>query len=126
MTEQTIIVNGKTFKLRFGLKVSRLLGEKWGLDSFDEVIQRLSALSEGLEKLEFSSLYTIFDVVIACTDADDAVLTTDELEAMFDNNLPDLLVIIKTVFEGYMGSLKKLNVEGEKKPKPLKGPNQNH
>ncbi len=118
-----ITINGITFKLKFGLKVSRLLGEKWGLDSFDEVLKKFSEIEQlTIYGISFSKLEIVFDVVLMCISANEEnenTITRDDLETLFDENINELLGIIQTIITGYTESLPKQTVP-EKKLKALK------
>lgn len=121
-----ITINGITFKLKFGLKVSRLLGEKWGLDSFDEVLNKimteLNSFSEG--SILFSKLDFLYEIIITCVSANEEntdSITKSNLEELFDEDLEGFIQIIKIILTGYTESLPKINnAVPEKKPKALR------
>lgn len=64
----------KSFKLKFGLGLFRILGRKWQLPGIDEVVQRIAVLDSADGKLTFEQLDVLEDVLIAaieyggCTD----------------------------------------------------------
>jgi len=124
MDKATITINNKTFKLKFGLKVFRLLGDFWDLPTFGGVQQKVfSILSSITDDISFEQLDVINDVIIASivSNLDNTEdLTRDELDDLFLSDTQTMMDIIKTVFSSFTESLSQPDTSG-KQPAPKRG-----
>ena len=74
MDELILKLGKKSFKLKFGLGLFRILGRKWQLPGIDEVVQRIAVLDSVDGKLTFEQIDVLEAVLIAaieyggCTD----------------------------------------------------------
>lgn len=74
MNELILKLGEKSFKLKFGLGLFRILGRKWQLHGIDEVVQRIAVLDSVDGKLTFEQIDVLEAVLIAaieyagCTD----------------------------------------------------------
>lgn len=74
MNELTLKLGKKSFKLKFGLGLFRILGRKWQLPGIDEVVQRIAILDSVDGKLTFEQIDVLEQVLISaieyggCTD----------------------------------------------------------
>lgn len=127
MSEVSVKIKNKTFKLRFGLGVFEALGEKWDLPSLMKVQQHvLSTLSGMTEDVSFKQLSVINDLIIAsveCNDENKEQLTKKELQDMYLQDTKNLLSIISIVMKEFIKSLEQpKEVTDTGKPKaPTKG-----
>lgn len=65
MNELVLKLGEKSFKLKFGLGLFRILGRKWQLPGVDEVIQRIAVLDSVDGKLTFEQIDVLEAVLIA-------------------------------------------------------------
>lgn len=71
MIDFNLILNEKSFKLVFGLKLFRILGRKWDLPGLMEVIEKIKFLenAEGKENLSFETMDLLEDLIISAIEA---------------------------------------------------------
>jgi hypothetical protein len=109
MSDVTVKINKKTFKLRFGLGVFEALGEKWNLPSLMTVQQHvLSTLSGMTEDVTFKQLSVINDLILAsieCNDENKEQLTKKELQDMYLKDTKNLLDVVSIVMKEFIKSL---------------------
>ena len=65
MDELVLKLGKKSFKLKFGLGLFRILGRKWQLPGIDEVVQRIAVLDSTDGKLTFEQIDVLEAVLIA-------------------------------------------------------------
>lgn len=58
-------LGSKSFKLKFGLKLFRILGTKWNLPGINEVVAKLSVLDNTQTNLSFEQIDILEDLVCA-------------------------------------------------------------
>ena len=63
MSNTEITIKGELFRLDFSLMSLMVLGEKWGLETLEEVIAKIAELDNGDNKLALSKL-RMFDEII--------------------------------------------------------------
>jgi len=74
MNDLILKLGKKSFKLKFGLGLFRILGRKWQLPGIDEVVQRIAVLDSTDGKLTFDQIDVLEQVLISaieyggCTD----------------------------------------------------------
>ena len=56
MDEIVLQLGNKSFKLKFGLKLFRVLGRKWQLPGIDDVVQKIAVLDTVDKKLTFEQI----------------------------------------------------------------------
>lgn len=118
MNEITIEVNGKTFVLKFGMKVFRLLSVKWNIAGLNGIFARLAIFENITDDVSFEQLDVINDLIIASVQANEEnteLLTADELDALFLSDSVTMMGIIEQVFKGFIASIPQANAVGKKK-----------
>ena len=118
MVETTITVNNKTFILKFGMKVLRLLSEKWNAPGLSGVFAKLAIFEGMTDDVTFEQLDVINDLIVASVSANDAnteTLTADELDELFLHDNVTMTKIIETVFKGFMASIPQAKPVGKQK-----------
>lgn len=65
MNELVLQLGEKSFKLKFGLGLFRILGRKWQLPGIDEVVQRIAVLDSVDGKLTFEQIDVLEQVLIS-------------------------------------------------------------
>lgn len=65
MNELVLKLGKKSFKLKFGLGLFRILGRKWQLPGIDEVVQKIAVLDSVDGKLTFEQIDVLEAVLIA-------------------------------------------------------------
>ena len=65
MDELVLKLGNKSFKLKFGLGLFRILGRKWQLPGIDEVVQKIAVLDSTDGKLTFEQIDVLEAVLIA-------------------------------------------------------------
>jgi len=65
MNELVLNLGDKSFKLKFGLGLFRILGRKWQLPGIDEVVQRIAVLDSVDGKLTFEQIDVLEQVLIS-------------------------------------------------------------
>ena len=100
-------INGRAYKLQFGLKCVRILGAMWEIPTMQGVLDRLSILDRliGSADFELEVLDVLESVIIAAIKADSSneIVTTDFdtlLDYMFENAEK-----MTEVFEGLVASM---------------------
>jgi len=63
MDSISLELGGKSFKLKFGLKLFRILGEKWKLPGINEVVAKISILDQANSNLTFEQLDVLEDLI---------------------------------------------------------------
>jgi hypothetical protein len=63
MDEIVLQLGSKSFKLKFGLKLFRILGRKWQLPGIDEVVQKIAVLYSAEGKLTFEQI-DVLEVIL--------------------------------------------------------------
>ena len=97
MNSLQIEINNKNFQAKFGLKVFRLLGEKWNLPSLNLVLNHFMVLQTDLEDISFDKIDVINDIIFTCINSNpenENLITYDELDELF---LTDTKKISETV-----------------------------
>lgn len=115
-----IQVNGKTFKLGYGLEVFMNLGELWGFDTLEEVNERFQVLLNPVDgKTSLSNMKTMSEIVEAMVAAhldNKEVLTAREIRSV---DLVQFESIMTQLINGFMASMPQPEApdETEKKSK---------
>jgi hypothetical protein len=118
MLETTITVNNKTFVLKFGMKVLRLLSEKWNAPGLIGVLQKLSVFEGMTDDITFEQLDVMNDLILAAVSANDdnsETLTSDELDQLFLNDNDAIIKIIEEVLKGFIASIPRPKSLGKQK-----------
>jgi len=63
MNDLQLKLGSKSFKLKFGLKLLRILGEKWKLPGINEVVAKISILDQANSNLTFEQLDVLEDLI---------------------------------------------------------------
>lgn len=106
-------INGEKYPLKYGYGSIVLLGEKWGLPGYEEVLSKLaSVFPEGGEiKMKFDILEVIGDLILAgITNGGGDVSKADIVDSVIEN--PEILV---RVFEAFRSKLPQEKPGGAKK-----------
>ena len=123
MAETVITINNKTFKLKFGLKVFRLLGSLWGTPTLNTTMARFGIFQTATEDLSFEQIDVISDLIITSIEANpenEETLTRDEIDELLLSDTTALVKVIEIVMKGLTESLPQLNPEPAGKQKPGK------
>lgn len=121
MTETVITINNKTFKLKFGLKVFRLLGSLWGTPTLNTTMARFSIFETATEDLSFEQVDVISDLIISAIEANienTETLSRDEIDDLLLTDTTQIMEVIQTVMNGLTASLPQSNPIPEGKLKP--------
>lgn len=98
-----VIIKGIAFKMIFNLKVFRLLGKEWKLDSLPEVTQRISLLDK-LESGSLEAFDVFFDLLFVSIDANsenENKISKAELENL---SIEEMTALVGKMTEGITGS----------------------
>jgi hypothetical protein len=122
MDTATVIINNKTFVLKFGMKVFRLLGEKLGTPTLLTTQQKVMSILSGMtEDISYEQLDIINNLVVASIEANSdntETITTDELDDMYMDDTKQMLEIITVVMGAFVKSLQQPDKSVEQgKPK---------
>jgi hypothetical protein len=121
MTETVITINNKTFKLKFGLKVFRLLGSLWGTSTLNTTMARLKIFETASEDLSFEQLDMIYDLIISAIEASEEnteTLSRDEIDDLLLTDTEQIMGVIQTVINGLAASVPQSNPIPGGKSKP--------
>jgi hypothetical protein len=105
-----IQIKNKTFKLKFGLKVFRLLGTAWNTPTLNATMARFTCLQTLSDDLSFEQLDVITDLILAAVQANEEnteILTRDEIDDMILCDTPTMMNVIEKVLIGFTESLPK-------------------
>lgn len=117
-------LNKKTFVLKFGMKVLRLLSVKWNVPGLNEVIQKLTIFENMTDNLTFEQIDVINDIILCAIEANTEnteTLTADELDELYLLDMPTMTNAIELVFKAFMDSMPK--AEGKQKAPSKAGAN---
>jgi hypothetical protein len=118
MSDLTITINQKTFKLRFGMKVFRLLSTAWNVPGLNGVMARFAILQTMADELTFDQLDVISDLIVAATQAHEEnteTVTRDEIDDLILYDSPAIMKVIEVVIQGFSDSLPKHETPGKLK-----------
>jgi hypothetical protein len=118
MNSQTIKINGKSFVLHFGMKVFRLLSEKWNVPGINGIFQKLTVLETITDDVSFEQLDVINDLIVASIQSNSnnkEVISTEELDELFLSDTPAMMKIIEVVFQEFTKSIPQAKAVGKKK-----------
>lgn len=105
-----IQINNKTFKLKFGLKVFRLLGNAWNAPSLNAVMSKFACLQTMTDDLSFEQLDVIADLIVASCQANEEnkeSITKEEIDDLILYDSPAMMDAIQIVLLGFSESLPK-------------------
>ena len=69
MNDLTLQLGENSFKLKFGLKLFRILGRKWNLPGINETVLKMACLDGASTDLTFDQLDVIEDLLCAAIEA---------------------------------------------------------
>jgi hypothetical protein len=118
MNDLTITINQKTFKLRFGMKVFRLLSTEWNVPGLNGVMARFAILQTMADELTFDQLDVISDLIVAATQAhgeNTETVTRDEIDDLILYDSAAIMQVIEVVIQGFSDSLPKQETPGKQK-----------
>jgi hypothetical protein len=118
MNDLTITINQKTFKLKFGMKVFRLLSAEWNVPGLNGVMARFAILQTMADELTFDQLDVISDLIVAATRANDEnteTVTRDEIDDLILYDSAAIMQVIEVVIQGFSDSLPKQETPGKQK-----------
>lgn len=118
MNSQTIKINGKSFVLQFGMKVFRLLSEKWNVPGINGIFQKLSVLETITDDVSFEQMDVINDLIVASIQSNPentATISNEELDELFLADTPAMMKIIEVVFQEFTKSIPQAKAVGKKK-----------
>ena len=88
MDEIVLQLGNKSFKLKFGLGLFRILGRKWRLAGIDDVVLRLTVLDSVDGKLTFDQIDVLEEVLISAIEYGgykDSLTDFDIIDEFFKN-----------------------------------------
>jgi hypothetical protein len=118
MNDLTITINQKTFKLKFGMKVFRLLSAEWNVPGLNGVMARFAILQTMADELTFDQLDVISDLIVAATQAhgeNTETVTRDEIDDLILYDSAAIMQVIEVVIQGFSDSLPKQETPGKQK-----------
>lgn len=118
MSFDKLEINGKSFVPGFGMKFFLLLSERWGVDSINGVLSRLSILESITDDVTFQQIYTICDMISASVKANPEnaeIITEDEISNLFLTDAEAITKVVEQVMKGFMQSLPKAKSVGKQK-----------
>ena len=114
MDEIVLTLGEKSFKLKFGLKLLRVLGAKWQLPGIDEVVQKIAKLDGADKKLTFEQI-DVMEVIlvsaIECAGQTINLFEIDIIEEFFKN--PQAMKDFKSVLVNSMPNNTNIDPEGK-------------
>ena len=116
-----IQLNGKTFVLKFGMKVLRLLSEKWQVSGFNQLFQKLAVFEGMTDDLTFEQINVVNDLIVCAVKANTdnvETITADEIDELYLTDMENLMKQIEIVLKGFMASMPQAKELG--KPKAAK------
>jgi hypothetical protein len=116
MNDLIITINQKTFKLRFGMKVFRLLSTAWDVPGLNGVMARFAILQTMADELTFDQLDIISDLIVAATQAhgeNTETVTADEIDDLILYDSPAIMQVIEVVIQGFADSIPKQETPGK-------------
>lgn len=116
-----IELNGKTFVLKFGMKVLRLLSEKWQVPGFNDLFKRLAIFDGMTDDLTFEQIDVINDLILCSVLANaenTETITAEELDELYLYDTAAFMQQVEIVFKGFMASMPQPKAPG--KPKAAK------
>jgi hypothetical protein len=109
MDTATVIINNKTFVLKFGMKVFRLLGEKFKTPTLMSTQQKVLGVLSGMtDDISFEQLDIINNLVMASIEANPEnteAITIDELDDLYMDDTKQMLDVITVVMNAFVKSL---------------------
>lgn len=114
-----IELNKKTFVLKFGMKVLRLLSQKWQVEGLNEVFQKLAVLESITGDLTFSQIDVINDIIVCSVLANPEnteKITNDELDELYLADMVGMTKTIELVFKAFLESMPKAEPGNVKAP----------
>ena len=117
-----IQINGKTFKLGFGLEVFIKLGEIWDLETLEEVNERFQVLTTfskaGRTPLKNMVLISeVLEGMILANPENKEAIKAIEIRSLPMNEFQDVMTKLITGFVKSMPQPEQEEIETEKKPK---------
>ena len=112
MEETVITINKKTFMLKFGMKVFKVLGTLWGTPTLNTTLAHLSIFQQHTEDLSFEQIDVISDLIISAIEAHEdntETICRDEIGDLLLTDTVNILNIIQTVINGLTASLPQSN-----------------
>lgn len=123
MKETVITINKKTFKLKFGLKVFRLLGSLWGTPTLNTTMGRFAIFENASEDLSFEQIDVISDLIISAIEANpenEQTISRDEIDELLLSKTAEIMKVIEVVMAGLTASLPSANPIPAGKPSTRK------
>lgn len=123
MDASIVQLNGKTFMLKFGMKVFRLLGEKLKTPTLLTTQQKVLSVLGGMkDDMSFEQLNMINFLILSCIEAESKnteTITEDELEELYLSDTKNILGIMTLIMTDFARSLP----QPDKSPQPNKNAN---
>lgn len=109
MDSSTVNLNGKTFVLKFGMKVFRLLGEKLNTPTLLTTQQKVISVLGGMtDDMSFEQLKIINSLILSAIEANPEnveTITEDELDDLYFTNTKEILDVMTIVMNDFAKSL---------------------
>jgi hypothetical protein len=88
MDEIVLKLGKKSFKLKFGLKLFRILGRKWELPGIDEVVTKMAVLDSVDGKLTFDQIDVLEQILVSAIECGGEIIDLtkyDIIDEFFKN-----------------------------------------
>lgn len=109
MDTSTVQLNGKTFVLKFGMKVFKLLGEKLKTPTLLTTQQKVLSILGGMtDDMSFEQLNVINCLILSCIEANPEnkeTLTEDELDELYFTDTKNILNVMAIIMNDFANSL---------------------
>lgn len=118
MKDITVKINGSSFKMSFSLKVFRVLGQIWNLETLPEVMQKVELIEQiNTQRLEiYDVLFELLFQSIDCHPENSVKITKDDIENL---SLDELMSLADSMSVGITEAFK-VSEGTEKKSKAPK------
>lgn len=109
MDTSTVQLNGKTFVLKFGMKVFKLLGEKLKTPTLLTTQQKVLEVLGGMtDDMSFEQLGVINCLILSCIEANSEnteTITEDELDELYFTDTKNILNVMTIIMSDFANSL---------------------
>jgi hypothetical protein len=96
MDALNIQIKDKTFRLDFSLLAFYNLGEKWGLDSLEDVYAKISSMDDGEEKFSFKKVRLFSEIVEVLANTSEENETKLKFEDVLRLSAEELMVMFQS------------------------------
>ncbi|WP_281321998.1 hypothetical protein [Flavobacterium aestivum] len=120
MKDIVVEINGSSFKMSFSLKVFRILGQVWNLETLPEVMQRV-ALIEQISTQRLDIYDVLFELLFQSIDCHPENVVKIKKEDIENLSVSELMVLADGMAKGITEAFKQTE-QSEKKTKAPRKP----